>query len=66
MSLLGWVSSFIRDVVFRLFFALLLASLLSHLFFEREYRYRLEERVKHLQQCVEVILAFLYFPLVNH
>ena len=59
MLLLGWVSSFTWDAIFKLFFALLIASLLSHLFFEREYRYRLEETVEHLQQCVEVILTFL-------
>lgn len=66
MSLLGWASSFTWDAIFKLFFALLLAILPLYLFFEREYRYRLEERVENLQQYVEVILTFLYFSLVIH
>jgi len=66
VSLLGWVFSFTWDVIFKLFFALLLASLPLYLLFERGYRYHLwlDERLESLQQCVEVILTFLYFPLV--
>ena len=68
MSLLGWVFSFTWDVILKLFFTLLLASLPLYLLFEREYRYRLwlDERLENLQHRVEVILTFLYFPLVIH
>jgi hypothetical protein len=67
VSLLGWVFSFTWDVIFKLFFTLLLASLPLYLLFEREYSYRLRlnERLENLQQLV-VILTFLYFPLVIH
>jgi hypothetical protein len=63
VPLLGWVFSLKRDVIFKLFFTFLLASIPLYLFFEREYRYRLrlDERVENLQRYVEVILAFLYF-----
>ena len=66
MSLLGWVFSFTRDVIFKLFFTLLLASLPLYLLFEREYRYRLwlDETLENLQQRLEVILTFLHFSLV--
>ncbi|KAF8496444.1 hypothetical protein F5888DRAFT_1703902, partial [Russula emetica] len=68
VSLLGWVFSFTWDVIFKLFFTLLLASLPLYLLFEREYRYRLwlDERLENLQQRVVVILTFLYFSLVIH
>jgi hypothetical protein len=66
VSFLGWVFSFTWDVIFKLFFTLLLASFPLYLLLEREYRYRLwvDERLENLQQCVEVIPTFLYFPLV--
>ncbi|KAF8504408.1 hypothetical protein F5888DRAFT_1655483, partial [Russula emetica] len=68
VSLLGWVFSFTWDVIFKLFFTLLLSSLPLYRLLEREYRYRLwlDERLENLQQRVAVILTFLYFPLVIH
>jgi hypothetical protein len=68
VSLLGWVFSFTWNVIFKLFFTLLLASLLLYVLFEREYRYRLQldEKLENLQQRIVVILTFLYFPLVIH
>ena len=60
--------SFTWDVIFKLFFTLLLASLPLSVLFEREYKYRLllELRLEDLQQRVVVILTFLLVPLVTH
>ncbi len=68
VSLLGWVFSFTWDVIFKLFFTLLLASLPLSVLFAREYKYRLllELRLEDLQQRVVVILTFLLVPLVTH
>ncbi len=60
--------SFTWDVIFKLFFTLLLASLPLSVLFEREYKYRLllESRLEDLQQRVVVILTLLLVPLVTH
>ena len=67
MSLLGLVFSYTQDVVFKIYFTLLVGIPL-YLLFEREYRYRIQlnERLENLQQRLEVILVFLYYSLVIH
>ena len=67
--MLGWVFSFTRDVVFKLFFTLLLASFPLSVWFEREYTYRrrldeIYERMEALQHRIAVILTTPHVRLV--